>query len=528
MKTISTSTFNFNNIISNGFLYVDKTDYIHKLVQPAFGEYFLSRPRRFGKSLLVSTLKAVFQGRRDLFKGLAIDRMDYDWKAYPVIHLDFGNCNADTSEELEVYLNHLLEMAADGLGLELKEEEASIRFENLIRKAAEKSTTGSVVVLIDEYDKPVLGNISNKEHGTAILSVLKGFYANIKKQEAIIRFAFITGVSKFAHVSLFSDLNNLTDITLKTDYAGMLGFTESEIREYFADRIPLAAEANGLAEEELMARLLKWYDGYRFSDGNVHVCNPVSLATFFSNDYKFANYWGKTGMPTFLLQLARNTRFDFEKAVSVPVTDLVFGSYELDNLDPMGLLWQTGYLTIKEVLPGPLGSSMYRLGFPDYEVEQSFNTQLLAYYSGRKDAETAGMVFQLMTLIRANHVEDFMKTLQSYFASIPYDIRGGDEHYYQTLFFVTFLLLGGEVEAEARTSDGRIDAVVVTRDHVFIFEFKLDKPAPEALEQIEDKEYYLRYQSSGKAITLVGASFDQGKGRLADWLVKDLSCSINN
>ncbi len=200
MKYINTSTFNFPGIIENDFLYVDKTAAIWNLVHPKKGEFFLSRPRRFGKSLLVSTLKAMFQGRRELFKGLAIDRMDYDWKAYPVIHLDFGNCNADTAEELEVYLNHLLEMAADELDLELKKEEASIRFENLIRKAAEKSKAGSVVVLIDEYDKPVLGNISNKEHGTAILSVLKGFYANIKKQEAIIRFAFITGVSKFAHV----------------------------------------------------------------------------------------------------------------------------------------------------------------------------------------------------------------------------------------------------------------------------------------------------------------------------------------
>ncbi|MBP5674513.1 MAG: AAA family ATPase, partial [Victivallales bacterium] len=367
-----------------------------------------------------------------------------------------------------------------------------------------------------EYDKPILGNIDNPNMPT-ILKQLKGFYNVIKTYEGLIRFAFITGVSKFAHVSLFSDLNNLTDVTLNPEYAGMLGFSEAEIRENFADRIPLAAAANGCPEEELMGRLLKWYDGYRFSDDETHVCNPVSVSTFFSNDYKFSNYWGKTGMPSFLLELAKNVRFNFEKAVSIPVSDLVFGAYELDNLDPMGLLWQTGYLTIKEILPGPLGSSMYRLGFPDYEVEQSFNTQLLAYYSGRKDGETAGLVFQLMTLIRENRIEDFMKVLQSYFASIPYDIRGGDEHYYQTIFFITFLLLGGEVEAEARTSDGRIDAVVSTRDHVFIFEFKLDKPSPTALTQIEDKEYYLKYQSSGKAITLVGASFDQGRGILVDW-----------
>jgi hypothetical protein len=518
MKYINTSTFNFPGVIMNNFLYVDKTAYVGKLVSGRKGEFLLTRPRRFGKSLLVSTLKAIFQGRRELFKGLAIDKMDYDWKWYPVIHLDFGACDAKTAADMEVYLTHLLEVAADALGLKLRGVGASIRFENLIRDVA-KVTGTSVVVLVDEYDKPILGNIDNKEHRDDILAVLKGFYSVIKTYEGLVRFAFITGVSKFSHVSLFSDLNNLTDITLSGDYAGMLGFTEAEIRQYFADRIPLAAKAKGMAEEQLMENILTWYDGYRFSNGETHVCNPVSVSTFFSNDYNFANYWGKTGMPTFLLKLARNTRFNFEKALSTPVSDLVFGSYELDNLDPMGLLWQTGYLTIKDVLPGPLGSNMYRLGFPDYEVEQSFNTQLLAYYSGRKDGETAGVVFQLMTLIRENRIEDFMKALQAYFASIPYDIRGGDEHYYQTIFFITFLLLGGEVEAESRTSDGRIDAVVATRDHVFIFEFKLDKPAPAALEQIEDKEYYLKYQASDKVVSLVGASFDREKGKLTDWII---------
>lgn len=517
MKKIKTSTYNFPEIIEKDFLYVDKTAYVWKLVEGEKDEFFLSRPRRFGKSLLVSTLKAIFQGRRKLFKGLAIDKMDYDWKPHPVIHLDFSNCDADTPKKLEVYLNHLLNVSANELGLELREEGISIRFENLLIDAAASSEVGRVVVLVDEYDKPILGNIDNKEQNKAILSILKGFYSNIKKREDLIRFGFITGVSKFSHVSLFSDLNNLTDITLSDDYAGMLGFTEAEIRQNFADRIPIAAKAKGMAEEQLMANIQTWYDGYRFSNGETHVCNPVSVSTFFSNDYQFANYWGKTGMPTFLLKLARNTRFNFEKALSTPVSDLVFGAYELDNLDPMGLLWQTGYLTIKDVLPGPLGSNMYRLDFPDYEVEQSFNTQLLAYYSGRKDGETAGVVFQLMTLIRENRIEDFMNALQAYFATIPYDIRGGDEHYYQTIFFITFLLLGGEVEAEARTSDGRIDAVVATSDHVFIFEFKLDKPAPTALEQIEDRQYYLRYQSSGKDMTLVGASFNQENGKLVEW-----------
>ncbi len=522
MKKINITSSSFEKLIVGDALYVDKTDYIWRLVDSGDTEFFLSRPRRFGKSLLVSTLKAIFQGRRELFKDLVIDKKDYDWKTYPVIHLDFGNSELHTSRDVQNFLLDELENCSRPFGVSLRGRSLNTQFENLITDMAKASATGSVVVLIDEYDKPILGNITNKKHNKAILSVLKGFYSNIKKKEELIRFAFITGVSKFAHVSLFSDLNNLTDITLDVDYAGMLGFTEAEIREYFADRISLAAKANNLSENDLMTQLLKWYDGYRFSKAETHVCNPVSISKFFERNYDFANYWGKTGMPGFLMELAKSTRFNFEKAVSMPVSDLVFGSYELDNPDTMGLLWQTGYLTIKEVLPGPLSSSMYRLSFPDFEVEQSFNTQLLAYYSGYKDSEMSGVVFHLTSLIQENRIDDFMKALRAYFASIPYDIRGGDERYYQTIFFITFLLLGTSIEAESRTSDGRIDAVVATRDHVFIFEFKLDKPAPTALEQIEDKEYYLKYQTSGKDITLVGASFDQENGKLSDWCLARL------
>ncbi len=520
MKAINLNTSTFEKLVVEDAIYVDKTDYVWSLISSGDSEFFFSRPRRFGKSLLVSTLKAVFQGRRELFKGLAIDKKDYDWKPYPVIHLDFGACMATTAREMKEQISSMLEDVAEEHDVQLRGTGIVIQFKNLIRDL-KKRTGRQVVVLVDEYDKPILGNITNP-HVSEILVLLKGFYSVIKTYEGLIRFAFITGVSKFAHVSLFSDLNNLTDITLDSNYAGMLGFTEEEIRETFADRIPLAAKANAMSVEGLMRTLFKWYDGYRFSKADTHVCNPVSVSTFFSQNYEFANHWGRTGMPGFLLELAKKTRFNFERAISTPVSEVVFGAYELDNLDPMGLLWQTGYLTIKDVLPGPLGSSMYRLGFPDYEVEQSFNTQLLAYYSGRRDTETAGVVFQLMTLIKSNRTEDFMKTLQAYFASIPYDIRGGDEHYYQTIFFITFLLLGGDIEAESRTSDGRIDAVVATNDHVTIFEFKLDKPAPTALEQIEDKEYYLKFQSSGKNITLVGASFDQERGKLVDWQLVEL------
>ena len=380
MKNIDTSTFDFPGIIANDFLYVDKTSYVWNLVCPKKGEYFLSRPRRFGKSLLVSTLKTIFQGRRELFKGLAIDKMDYDWKTYPVIHLDFSDAGVDSVGELNDQLSSMLEDAADENTISLRGKGVAIQFKNLVndlakrakqellaKDPAKKIDDAQVVILVDEYDKPILSNVDNPK-ASNLLKVLKQFYSVIKKCEGKVRFAFITGVSKFAHVSLFSDLNNLTDITLKTDYAGMLGFSEAEIRRYFADRIPLAAAANGLADEELMARLLKWYDGYRFSKAETHVCNPVSVSKFFFNDYDFANYWDSTGMPSFLLKVARDQDYDYEAALTRFYDESVFSAYELDRLDITGLLWQTGYLTIKEVRREDEGLQ-YRLDFPDKEVQ---------------------------------------------------------------------------------------------------------------------------------------------------------------
>jgi hypothetical protein len=515
MKYIDTSTFDFPEIIKNDFLYIDKTAYVLNLVHPKKGEYFLSRPRRFGKSLLVSTLKAVFQGRRELFKGLAIDEMDYDWKPYPVIHLDFGACGAKTAEKLVVYLDHLLEVAADSLGLGLRGGGASIRFENLIRDAA-KTTGTSVVVLVDEYDKPILGNIDNQEQQKDMLAVLKEFYSVIKTYEGLIRFAFITGVSKFAHVSLFSDLNNLTDVTLKTEYAGMLGFSEFEIREYFADRIPLAAAANGCSEEELMQTLLTWYDGYRFSDVETHVCNPVSVSMFFSNDYKFSNYWDSTGMPSFLLKLARSQEYDYESALTRFYSESVFSAYELDRLDITGLLWQTGYLTIKEVRGGRSGLQ-YRLGFPDQEVAETFSMRLLEYYGNVEKGAGDTIVDSLADAIEADDLAGFMTHFQSFLANISYDMHLPYEKYYQTIFFVVFRLLGASVEAESRTNEGRIDAYIRTEKAVYLFEFKLNKTSRKAVGQIIDRHYYEKFESCGLPIKMVGVNFNSKKGRLDNW-----------
>lgn len=529
MKNIDTSTFDFPGIIANDFLYVDKTSYVWNLVCPKKGEYFLSRPRRFGKSLLVSTLKTIFQGRRELFKGLAIDKMDYDWKTYPVIHLDFSDAGVDSVGELNDQLSSMLEDAADENTISLRGKGVAIQFKNLVndlakrakqellaKDPAKKIDDAQVVILVDEYDKPILSNVDNPK-ASNLLKVLKQFYSVIKKCEGKVRFAFITGVSKFAHVSLFSDLNNLTDITLKTDYAGMLGFSEAEIRRYFADRIPLAAAANGLADEELMARLLKWYDGYRFSKAETHVCNPVSVSKFFFNDYDFANYWDSTGMPSFLLKVARDQDYDYEAALTRFYDESVFSAYELDRLDITGLLWQTGYLTIKEVRREDEGLQ-YRLDFPDKEVQATFTEKVIEFLVGVKQGdEASSLARQLRTAIRKDDLTGFMTLFQSFLACISYDMHIPNEKYYQTIFFVVFKLLGASVEAESRTNEGRIDAYIRTQKNVYIFEFRLNRMSRKAINQIIDRHYYEKFQSCGLPIKMVGVNFNSKKGRLDSW-----------
>ena len=520
MKQIETSTFSFPDIIENDFLYVDKTSFVWKLVSKKKGEYFLSRPRRFGKSLLVSTLKALFQGRRGLFRGLAIDKEDYGWEEHPVIHLDFGDAGVDTAKELHEYLVSLLQCAASENDIQLRGKDVAIQFKNLIRDLAERSGR-QVVVLVDEYDKPILSNVGTPK-ADGILKKLKRFYGVIKTNESFIRFAFITGVSKFAHVSLFSDLNNLTDITLDPNYAEMLGFTEAEIRECFADRIPLAAKANGMPEEELMRTLLKWYDGYRFSRADTHVCNPVSVSTFFASDYEFSNYWDATGTPWFLVKLAREMDYDYEAAIDNWYDESVFGAYELDHLDVTGLLWQTGYLTIKDVQTDEDGTQ-YRLDFPDKEVQATFSRRLIESFAGDVNRKQVwSLVMQFRKEIRQDDLKAFMTLFQSFLAGISYDLHLPYEKYYQTVFYIVFRLLGASIAAESKTNEGRIDAYIRTQRTVYLFEFKLDKSAETALGQIADHHYYEKFQSCGLPIVMVGVNFDSEKGRIDDWAAKQL------
>ncbi len=518
MKDLTSSVYTFEDLINGHYLYVDKTEYIWNLVRPYKGIYFMSRPRRFGKSLTVSTLKAVFQGRKDLFRNLAISTKKYNWKEYPVIHLDMANCDAQTPLALRKYLVRVLTELASmhKVSVDIHEDELAASFESLLRAVAEKSP---IVILLDEYDKPILNTLMTPE-AKACRDVLKGFYSSIKKCESLERFVFVTGVTKFSHVSLFSELNNLADITMHADYATMLGYTQKEFEKYFAERLDDAMNRLNIPREKLLAEIKSWYDGYRFHAKSETVYNPVSLAQFFINGCEFSNYWFSTGTPSFLMEVARKTDFNFERTLNEPVMGFAFNAFEIDRIDPLTLLLQTGYLTIKSSFV-ELGETQYYLDFPNREVKGAFETYLISDYAAMPQETVGANVFKMVKAIKAEDIHLFMDLLKTFFAAVQYDVATDTEGRFQLLFFAVFLLIGVRIEAESRTNNGRIDAVIRDGGHVYIFEFKLNQSADAALSQIREKDYFQKYQHSGKKIILIGANFDTASRQISGWKVEE-------
>ena len=512
MKAITSSVYNFEKLRQEGYLYVDKTEYIWKLINPAGESYFLSRPRRFGKSLTVSTLKAVFEGKKELFKGLAIYDKPYDWKPYPVIHLSFGDYNPinDTIERIDAYLFDKIRMAAKYLAIDLPEaQDASSAFGKLIDIASAKA---NVVILVDEYDKLILDNIS-KPNIKDIQQCLKGFYSVLKDRNDKERFLFVTGVSKFCHVSLFSDLNNLTDITMDARYATMFGYTQEELEANFADKI--SALSNGQDIDAFKVKIKEWYNGFRFHKNAKTVYNPVSLAKFFESNGEFNNYWFSTGTPSFLMELAKQKNFDFESSLKEPVPQITFNAFEIDNIDPLTLLLQTGYVTIKGT-EERFGETWYYLDFPNTEVTSAFSAYILNSYAGKTQTDGVRFVSEFATSLVKNDLKRLRKAMESFFAGIPYDVHKKQEATFQGIFFSVFRLLGVYIEAESETNDGRIDAVVQTPKAIYIFEFKLDND-PTALSQIKEKEYFKKYLLDNRDIYIIGVNFDSVKGNLIGW-----------
>lgn len=513
-KPIQAASYIFRDIIEGGFLYVDKTRYLYEMVRYSKGIYFISRPRRFGKSLLISTLEEIFRGSKELFQGLWIYDSDYQWQPFPIIHLDFGLQNVKTAEETKQAITTTTNRIAEENGLTIAGYDYQSLFADLVRQLA-AAHNGKVVLLVDEYDKPIIDNLNNLEEAQKIRDVLRAFYGVVKALDRYWRFVLITGISRFSRVGVFSTMNNLDDLTMSIRAANLLGITEGEVRHYFKEYIDEFAAQEQLSFEEALAKIRAWYNGFRFAHGGQNVYNPYSTIQFFL-DKRFSNYWFSTGTPYFLIKILKERDYDIQTLDQVEADDLLLQTYEIDNLAIVPLLYQTGYLTIKESESDEFGT-FYILSYPNTEVRHSFITYLLNAYSGDDGTLTESHLRRLVQALQAGKLTQFFATLNVFFANIDYDLHLENEKYYQSIFYMIFLLLGLKITAEMKTNHGRIDAVIELADRIFIFEFKLGGTAATALQQSKDKAYAEKYRLHGKPITLVGANFDYKARKLTEW-----------
>ena len=507
----------FEKLREENYLYVDKTAMLYQIACNST-PYFLSRPRRFGKSLLLSTFEAYFQGRKDLFCGLAIEKLETEWTQYPVLHLDLNARKYETSADLIAMLNQYLEKWESVYGTEKQDRSPEERFAYVIERVCEQ-TGKQVVVLIDEYDKPLLQALLDEPLLDEYRRILKAFYGVLKSADRYLRFVFLTGVTKFAQVSVFSDLNQLNDISMDRAYNALCGITRDELLQVFSSEIQSLGEMEGLPFEETVSHLEKRYDGYHFcEDTSVGIFNPFSLLNVFQKQ-KFGDFWFQTGTPTYLVNQLQQSDYDLRLLVDgMEVAAPAFSEYRAEASNPLPMIYQSGYLTIKgydkEV-------GLYTLGFPNDEVRYGFLNFLVPYYTRVTDDETGFHIAKFMRDLRAGNVDAFMERLQVFFAGIPYDLSNNNERHYQAVFYVVFALLGRLIETEVRSACGRADAVIKTKDTVYVFEFKFDGTAEEALQQINDKGYLIPYKLDGKRLVKVGVNFSKETRNVDRYLVEE-------
>ena len=502
---------NFQGLREDGYIYVDKTAFVYELAQSG-KYYFLSRPRRFGKSLFLSTLEAYYQGKKELFKGLALEQLEKDWKVYPVFHLDFNTGLYTNPEGLVSIIDEHLRYFEKNYDIEPNGFSLSERFKAIIRCAYEK-TGQKVVILVDEYDKPLLEAIGNEPLQNDYRKMLKSFYGIAKTMDSYIQFAFFTGVTKFSKVSIFSDLNNLMDISLDYRFAEVCGITEKEIHQHLDKEVAQMAEANHLTKDECYAKLKENYDGYHFNEESVGLYNPFSLINALSVQ-RFKDYWFETGTPTFLVETLKHTNYELENMTREEVTADLLGSLDAIDTNPLPLLYQSGYLTLKNYNPRFM---TYQLGFPNGEVERGFSRFLFRYYAPVRGEQSACFIKNFVLEIEAGQPEKFMSRLDSMFADQHYQIASDTELYFHNVVYVVFKMLGFYVDVERHTSDGRMDMLVQTKDYIYIFEFKIDKSADEALAQIEEKQYAKPFEMDSRKLYKIGVNFSSSSRRIEGW-----------
>lgn len=500
----------FGEIIRGGYTYVDKTALVQRLIDGG-KYYFLSRPRRFGKSLLLSTIKAYFSGEQELFRGLAIAEKTPEWVQHPVLHLDLGGQRYSASGDLEERLDWHLRRWEEQYGIADSSVSASLRFASVIQRAHERCGR-QVVILVDEYDKPLLetaGNEALQEHYRA---TLRAFYFNLKSCDAAIRFALLTGVTKFSKLSVFSDLNNLNDISMQREYGAICGITEDELERCFSAGIAELAQRNELSVDEARARLKRQYDGYLFHPKAEHVYNPFSLLNAFSKN-ELGDYWFESGTPSFLVRMMRQHNIALDSLPDEPVSAARLGALDSLGSNPLPILYQSGYLTIDSC--DDMGN--YYLRFPNAEVERGFLQALVPIYAAKDGVASDALITRIVRGLRAGKPADVMRELQALLADIPYEQGKPVEAYFRNLLFIIFRLVGFYCEVEHPLAGGRSDMVIKTDKYIYLLELKVDKSAAAALAQMQEKGYAAPYAADARQLFKLGLNFSTQSKQIDEW-----------
>ena len=504
----------FANIRNRNMVYIDKTHLVYNIVCES-GKYFFFRPRRFGKSLLLSTMRYYFEGRQDLFEGLAIDSLEKEWRKRPVIYLDLSRGRTIDLGALHSMINRnlaeyeqLYHLTPD------KDDSYSTRLTAIIQEAC-KQTGEQVVVLIDEYDAPMLDTMGDLELKKKVRNQVRDLYSPLKAQSQYLWFVFLTGITKFSQLSIFSELNNLTDISMDRRFVEICGITEKEIHDNFDNEVGVLAAQYDITKEQCYARLKDMYDGYHFRPNSIGIYNPFSLLNALDKQ-EFRSFWFESGTPTALVETMQRNDYSLEHLTNEEVSSQLMSSVDSDEISPIPLIYQSGYLTIKDY-DEEFGN--YLLGFPNKEVNEGFTKYLLPYYSPIKKGQESFFVSNFIKEIRNGQPEAFMKRLESLFADNNYHIIGDAEKYFHNAVYIIFKLLGFYVDVEHATSNGRIDLVVKTKDYIYVIEFKINESAEAALLQIDEKQYVQPFESDGRTIYKIGVNFSTKTRKIDGWIV---------
>lgn len=511
----------FENIIKGQYVYVDKTALAYELANE--NKYcFLSRPRRFGKSLLVTTLQAYFEGRKELFGGLAMEKLETEWNEHPVIHLDISKGKFYDLTSLHATLNSMLAEYETKYSLNAEFSKAyNVRLQNII-EAAYAQTGKEVVVLIDEYDAPMHDSMKDKELQCQIRNIMRNFISPLKGEEKYLRFVFLTGISKFSQLSIFSELNNITNISMWDKYSSICGISKEELLENFHDDIEELAQVNDMNYEEALAELRYNYDGYHFSGKGADMYNPYSMFNCLET-HEFDSYWFSTGTPTFLIELLQEKNIDMLQLDDIWTTSDRFDTPTEKIVDPVPVLYQSGYLTIKSY---KRLAKLYKLAFPNEEVRKGFSNSLFRYYApdGMGDRDAIYMAWAKNFILSAeDNMEAFLPHLQTFYKKFPYTLVNNNERHYQAVLYTILLILGCDVTPEVPTSDGRIDMVLKTKRSIYVLELKYKKDAEAAIKQIDSKDYLAAFADDSRKKYKVGINFSEDRRSIDDWKVEALA-----